>query len=122
MSGTEPSPTELILEERLRLSGGLSEADRPRLVEALAGVTKLLKRFDPDEVDLEISVKDRDDLDQQVTFEIWLPGWGHFVATSQQQNLDSALTEVRKDMFRQLEDAKTKRQPHKGRAVRKRPS
>jgi hypothetical protein len=118
MSGTEPTPTDLILEERLRLSGGFSEADRPRIVESLAGVLKLLKRWDPDEVDLEISVKDRDDLDQVVTLEIWLPGWGHFVAISHQRHLDSALTEVRKDMFRQLEDEKTKRQPHKGRARR----
>ena len=50
-----------------------------------------------------------------------LPRWPSLVATSANRELDQALVDVRKDMIRQIEDEKTKRELPKGRASRRGP-
>jgi ribosome-associated translation inhibitor RaiA len=114
MSGPENGSTG-ILEERLRLGVGLDGDDRPRVLGALAALESHLSRWTPDEVDLEVSVKDRDGPDQKVTLQAWLAGWPHFVAVSHDRDLDHALTEVRKELLRQLEDERSRRKPLKHR-------
>jgi hypothetical protein len=110
-----------LLEQRVRLGHGFTSGDRPRVLEALAGAARHLAGWQPEQVELEISVKDREGPEQKVTLEAWLVGWPHFVATSTAADLDRALAEVRKDLVRQLEVEKTKRDPrrasspHKGR-------
>jgi ribosome-associated translation inhibitor RaiA len=119
MSGIENGPTE-VLEKRLRLGAGFPETERPRVLKALATLESHLSGWKPDRIDLEVSVKDRDGPDQKVTLQAWLAGWPHFVAVSHDRDLDHALTEARKDLIRQIEDERSRREPHKGRATRNR--
>jgi hypothetical protein len=109
-----------ILDERLRLGAGFAAADRAHVLDILSSLDRHLAHWSPDRVDLEISVKDRRGPEQKVTLEAWLPGWQPLVATSAGRELDHALVDVRKDMIRRIEDEKTRRGPHKGRA-RERP-
>jgi hypothetical protein len=117
MNDHEDSSTR-ILEERLRLGAGFGAGDRGHVLEILSALSRHLAHWSPEQVDLEISVKNRGAPEQKVTLEAWLPGWPSPVATSTDRELDRALIDVRKDMIRQIEDEKAKREPHKGRASR----
>jgi ribosome-associated translation inhibitor RaiA len=108
MSATENRNTG-ILEERLRLGSGFGMAERTRVLRALAGLAPHLAGWNPEQVQLEVSMKDREGRGQRVTLEAWLSGWPHFVATSHEDDLDHALTEVRENLIRQIDDAKTRR-------------
>jgi ribosome-associated translation inhibitor RaiA len=104
----------------LRLRAGFTDEERPRVLEALASLAPHLARWEPDQIALELSVKDRGDTDQRVTLQAQLPGLPPLVATSADRDLDRALTEVRRDLIRQLEDVKGKRSPKDNRMLRKR--
>jgi ribosome-associated translation inhibitor RaiA len=110
MSDAENGSTR-ILAERLRLGFGFSAAHRSHVLELLSSLERHLARWDPGQVDLEISVKDRRGTGQKVTFEAWLPKWPPLVVTSTATDLDHAVIEVRKEMIRQIEDEKAKRGP-----------
>jgi ribosome-associated translation inhibitor RaiA len=114
MSDAENGSTR-ILAERLRLGFGFTAAHRSHVLDLLSSLERHLARWDPDQVDLEISVKDRRGPEQKVTFEAWLPKWPPLVASSTARDLDQALIEVRKEMIRQIEDEKAKRGPHEHR-------
>jgi ribosome-associated translation inhibitor RaiA len=117
MSGTENSPTGT-LDERLRLGAGFAAADRPRILEALSALAPHLSGWEHDQVDLEVSLKDTEGPDQKVTLQAWLAGRAHLIATSHEHDLDHALTEVRRDLIRQIEDERSRREPRKRRKTR----
>jgi ribosome-associated translation inhibitor RaiA len=112
VSGTENSPTRT-LEERLRLGAGFAAADQLRILGALSGLTPHLSGWEHDQVDLEVSLKDTEGPDQKVTLQAWLAGRAHLVATSHERDLDHALAEVCRDLIRQIEDERSRREPRK---------
>ena len=71
-----------------------------------------------DQVDLEVSLKDTEGPDQKVTLQAWLAGRAHLVAASHERDVDHALAEVRRDLIRQIEDEKSRREPRKRRKTR----
>ena len=119
MSGNENSPTRT-LEERLRLGAGFTAADRLRILGALSALAPHLSGWEHDQVDLEVSLKDTDGPDQKVTLQAWLAGRAHLVATSHKRDLVHALGEVRRDLIRQFEDERSRREPRERRKTRKR--
>ena len=119
MSGTEYSPTST-LEARLRFGAGFAAADRPRILGALSALEPHLSGWEHDQVDLEVSLKDTEGPDQKVTLQAWLAGRAHLVATSHERDLDHALAEVRRDLIRQIEDERSRREPRERRKTRKR--
>ncbi|HWG61877.1 MAG TPA: hypothetical protein VG253_09205 [Streptosporangiaceae bacterium] len=110
-----PAPT---LEESLRLGAGFGTGDREHVLEALAPLNRHLAHWNPEQVDLEISVKNREGPQQKVMLEAWLAGWPAVLATSKDRDLDRAVIEVRKEMIRRIEDEKAKRDLHQTRAGR----
>ena len=121
MSGTENSPTGT-LDEHLRLGAGFAAADRLRILGALSALAPHLSGWEHDQVDLEVSLKDTQSPDQKVTLQAWLAGRSHLVATSHERDLDHALAEVRRDLIRQIEDERSRREPRKRRKTRNRTS
>ena len=117
MGGSEIGPTGT-LEERLRLGVGFAAADRMRVLGALSALAPHLSGWEHDQVDLEVSWKDTEGTDQKVTLQAWLAGRAHLVATSHERDLDHALAEVRRDLIRQIEDERSRREPRKGRKTR----
>src|ERR687893_2959538 len=114
MSGSENSPTGT-LEERLRLGAGFTVADRPRILGALSALAPHLSGWQHDQVDLEVSLKDTEGPDQKVTLQVWLAGRAHLVATSHKRARDHALAEVRRDLIRQIDGEKSRRETRKHR-------
>ncbi|MEZ5171479.1 MAG: HPF/RaiA family ribosome-associated protein [Acidimicrobiia bacterium] len=104
----------------LRLGGGVHEEERARIVKHWGRLDQRLRSFRSDEVDMEISVKDRDTPSQHTTLETWIARRPRLVATSTKTDFGSALTEVRDDMIRQLTDAKNRTEPRNNRHRRRR--
>jgi ribosome-associated translation inhibitor RaiA len=111
--------TDNIIDEAVHLTGGFTEADRPRVLEALSALGPHLSRWDPDGMRLEVSVKDRDGREQTVTLRAELPGYPTLVAKGANPNLDSALAAAKRELIRQVEDEKNKRDPKNNRHLRK---
>ena len=94
---------------QLVLGTGFEEFERDRIVERLSKLNRRLRRFPADGTSLELSVKERDNASQSVTLICELPGFATFVATSTEKDLRDALMDVREDMWRQINDAVTRR-------------
>jgi ribosome-associated translation inhibitor RaiA len=71
---------------------------------------------------VEASVKDRAGKEQTVTLRAELPGYPTLVAKGPHRNLDSALSEAKRELIRQLEDEKKKRDPKNNRHLRNKTS
>lgn len=84
----------------------LGSDDSQRVTDRLAAkLDRRLGRWDAERVELEYSVKDRDSVQQKVTLEAWIAASArtHFVATSQQADLDAATDEVATELQRQVQ-------------------
>ncbi len=92
--------------DQIRLGTGFSENERDRLIEVFRKLDRRLKRWPADQVDMELSIKERDGSSQSVTLECWIAdGSGsHFVATSRESDLHDALMDCREDLWRQIDD------------------
>ena len=93
----------------LVLGHGFEESERDRIVERLSKLNRRLKRFPADATHLELQVKERGHGGQTVTFIAQLPGYAQLVARSTEADLRDALMDVREDMWRQIDDAVTRR-------------
>src|SRR5215204_7288075 len=118
MSRTENNQTGTLYEHHLRLGAGFAAADRPRPLRALSALAPHLSGWEHDQVDLEVSLKDIEGPDQKVTLQAWLAGRAHLLATSHERDLDHALAEVRRDLIRQIEEERSRREPRKRRKTR----
>ena len=105
-----------VVASQLRLGPGFHERDREHVVAALESLDRHLARWRPERVDLRVSVKERETLNQRVTLEIWVPGCNPLIANSHERNIDHALIEVRKVIVREIEEERSRREPHKGSA------
>jgi ribosome-associated translation inhibitor RaiA len=118
VSDTENPRTD-VLDEVVRLGAGFGGDDRAWVLEKLSALVPHVARWDPADVDLEISVKHRDAKEQQVTLRADLPGYPPLVASAVDRDLDRALTEAKRELIRQVEDEKKKREPKNNRLLRK---
>ncbi|GGI06777.1 HPF/RaiA family ribosome-associated protein [Egicoccus halophilus] len=97
--------------ERLRIVPEFQPEDYDRVTEILSGkLDRRLQRWEAEQVELEISVKGRDSDQQRVALECWISGLPKLVATSTERRLDTAVGEVRDDLFRQIDKHVTKQE------------
>lgn len=109
---TDKEPT--VIAQRLHLATGFLSSERDGIVRRLAALGSRLRSFPDTQIDLEISLKERHGPGQQVTLECWInrnPRL-HLVSTSSARELAAALGEVRDDLIRQVDDAKTRTEAH----------
>lgn len=102
----------------LRLNAGFSQADRDWIVAQFATLDARLAAFHADATDLELSIKDREARGQRVTLECRIAGWEKIVTTSSEEDLRAALNDVRDDLRRKLNDAKTRQEPRNNKHLR----
>jgi ribosome-associated translation inhibitor RaiA len=106
------------VQQCLRVGVGFSQGDRNWIVEQLGTLDARLASFHTDATELEISVKDRESRGQKVTLECWIGGLEKIVTISSEEDLHAAIMDVRDDLRRRLNDAKTKQQPRHNRHLR----
>ncbi|GIE98106.1 HPF/RaiA family ribosome-associated protein [Paractinoplanes rishiriensis] len=104
--------------ECLRVGAGFSQRDRNWIAEQFGPLDARLASFHADATELEISVKDREARGQKVTLECWIGGRDKIVTTSSEEDLHAAIMDVRDDLRRRLNDAKTKQEPRHNRHLR----
>ena len=98
-------------EDRLRIVPEFRPDEYDRIRGIVFGkLARRLARWEPHQVELELSVKGRDTADQRTVLECWLPKAPRFVATSTEQSLDRAVGEVRDDLWRQIDRYLTKKE------------
>lgn len=97
------------LAERLRIVPEFRPDERDGILETLGKLDRRLARFEADDVELELSVKDRGNRQQRVTLEAWIARIGHVVATSTESDMQAALMEVREDLWKQIDKAVERR-------------
>lgn len=95
-----------LIDQTLRVVSEFRDEERPRLVETLeAKLERRLTRWEPEQIEMELSVKERDTTSQKTVLECWIAGESkRFVGTSSERDLDRAVVEVRDDVHRQVND------------------
>ncbi len=104
--------------ECLRAGAGFTQGDLNWLAQQFVTLDARLASFHADSTELEVSVKDRDARGQKVTLECWIAGRQKIVTTSTEEDLHAAIMDVRDDLRRKLNDAKTKQEPGHNRHLR----
>lgn len=105
------SRTHATVADCLRVGAGFSQRDRAWIVEEFATLDNRLAAFEAEATELEVSVKDRAARGQKVTLECWVAGRQKIVTTSSEEDLRAALHDVRDDLRRRINDAKTRQEP-----------
>lgn len=101
------------VESRLRIVTDFKPGEYEEIRKRLASkLDRRLSRWNDEQVELELSVKDRDTPQQRVTLECWVAesGRSRFVATSTRSDLMQAVSEVGEDLHRQIDRFVTKRE------------
>ncbi|MEV0132696.1 HPF/RaiA family ribosome-associated protein [Dactylosporangium sp. NPDC050688] len=106
------------IKDCLRVGAGFSQGDRAWIAEQFATLDSRLAAFHADATDLEILVKDRGARGQKVTLECWVAGHPKIVTTSVEEDLHTAVNEVRDELRRRLNDTKTRQEPRRNRHLR----
>ena len=104
--------------ECLRVGAGFSQGDLNWIAEQFVTLDARLAAFHADATELEVSVKDREARGQKVTLKCWIAGRQEIVTTSAEEDLNAALHDVRDDLRRKLNDAKTKQEPRHNKHLR----
>ena len=92
------------IEDRLRVVPEFrpDEHDRIRVLLLDGKLARRLTRWDPADIELEISVKDRDTSKQRMALECWISKVPRLVATSTRTDLEAAVLECRDDLYTQV--------------------
>jgi ribosome-associated translation inhibitor RaiA len=95
--------------DRVRVLPEFRPEEYDSLRETLFGrLESRLARWQPEQVELELSVKERDMPSQRTVLECWIAGMPKLVATSTDRDLQRSVVEVRDDLWRQVDRQVTK--------------
>ncbi len=96
--------------DRLRIVPEFKSSEHERIKELMFGrLERRLARWEPEQIELEVSVKDRDTSKQRMALECWISGENKIVATSTESDLMKGVVEVRDDLWRQIDKAVNRR-------------
>jgi ribosome-associated translation inhibitor RaiA len=99
-------------EHVLHVGAGFKEKERPHVLETLSTLgPHLLGRWDPRDIDVEVSLQDRGGKEQRVTLRTSLPGRAPLVAVAENTDIIRALCRAKRELIRQLEHHKSARDP-----------
>lgn len=115
MTNHEDSAT---VDGSLRLEAGTHPEEREVIVNHWAALDARLRSFRSDQVELILTIKERDTPSQKTTLEALIAGWPRMASTSHHVQFDRALNEVRDDMIRLISDAKNKHEPRNNKHLR----
>ena len=105
-------------ENAIHVGAGFVAKERRHVVETLSTLGPHLGRWDPRDVELDVSLQDRGGKEQRVTLRTVLPGHPPLVAVAENPDIDCALSEAKRELIRQLEHQKSAREPMNNRRLR----
>ena len=98
-------------ENVIHVGAGFVAKERPHVVAALSTLGPHLGRWDPSDVDIDVSLQDRGGREQRITLRTSLPGRPQLVAVADNPDLTRALCDAKRELIRQLEHQKSAREP-----------
>jgi ribosome-associated translation inhibitor RaiA len=105
-------------ENVIHVGAGFVAKERPHVVATLSTLEPHLGKWDPREMDVDVTLQDRGGKEQRVTLRTSLPGRSPLVAVAENPDLTRALCEAKRDLIRQLEHQKSAREPMNNRRLR----
>ena len=100
--------------DRLRILPEFRTHEQDKLVGILFGrLEQRLAHWHPEQVELELGVKERGTRQQRTVLECSIAGRPKLVATSTEQDLDKAAVEVRDELWQQIDRLVTKQSVQK---------
>src|SRR4029079_6315156 len=113
MSKSDRKQRTILHENVIHVGAGFAAKERPHVLEALSTLGPHLGRWDPSQVDIEVTLQDRGGKEQRVTLRTTLPGRPQLVAVADNPDLTRALCDAKRELIRQLEHQKSTREPLK---------
>jgi ribosome-associated translation inhibitor RaiA len=105
-------------ETAIRVGAGFVAKERSFVLDSLSTLGAHLGRWDPRDVDIDVSLQDRGGNEQRITLRTSLPGLPPLVAVAENPDLMHALGEAKRELIRQLEHQKSAREPMNNRRLR----
>ena len=106
-------------ENAIHVGTGFVAKERPHVVETLSTLGPHLGKWEPRDVDLEVSLQDRGGKEQRVTLRTILPGLPQLIAVAESPEITRALIEAQRELIRQLEHQKSAGEPMNNRRLRR---
>lgn len=105
------------IEDRLRIVPEFrsNEHDKVRALLLDGKLARRMAHWSAEDVELEISVKDRDTSKQRMALECWISKAPKMVATSTRANLEAAVLECRDELHKQVDKFITKKESERRR-------
>jgi ribosome-associated translation inhibitor RaiA len=119
MSKSDDKERNIFRENVIHVGAGFVAKERRHVVEALATLEPHLGRWDPRDVDVDVSLQDRGGKEQRVTLRTILPGRRPLAAVAANPDITRALGEAKRELIRQLEHQKSEREPMNSRRLRR---
>jgi ribosome-associated translation inhibitor RaiA len=105
-------------ENAIRVGAGFVAKERSFVLDSLSTLGPHLGRWDPHDVDIDVSLQDRGGNEQRITLRTSLPGLPPLVAVAENSDITRALGEAKRELIRQLEHHKSVREPMNNRRRR----
>ncbi|WP_235658337.1 hypothetical protein [Mycolicibacterium moriokaense] len=106
-------------ENVIRVGAGFVAKERPLVLDTLSALEPHLGRWDPHDVDIDVSLQDRGGNEQRITLRARLPGLPQLVAVAENSDIARALADAKRELIRQLEHQKSAREPMNNRRLRR---
>ena len=106
-------------ENVIRVGAGFVAKERRLVLDSLSTLEPHLGRWDPRDVDVDVSLQDRGGNEQRITLRTTLPGLPLLVAVAENPDIGRALGEAKRELIRQLEHQKSAREPMNNRRLRR---
>jgi ribosome-associated translation inhibitor RaiA len=119
MSKSDHKQRTAFRENVIHVGAGFAAKERPHVMDALSTLASHLGRWDPRNVDVEVTLQDRGGKEQRVTLRTMLPGLPQLIAVGEGPDITRALAEAKHELIRQLEHQKSAREPMNNRRLRR---
>jgi ribosome-associated translation inhibitor RaiA len=119
MNMREHNQRNTVRENVIHIGAGFAAKERPHVLAALSTLEMHLGRWNPGDVDVDVSLQDRGGKEQRVTLRTSLPGLPPLVALADDPDLTRALSDAKRELIRQLEHQKSAREPMNNRRLRR---
>jgi hypothetical protein len=117
MSNSENKQRNNLPENAIRVGAGFVAKERPHVVETLSTLGPHLGKWDPRDVNVDVSLHDRGGKEQRVILRTILPGLTPLVAVAENPDVTHALSDAKRELIRQIEHQKSAREPMNNRRL-----
>ena len=117
MSKSENEERNNLPENAIRVGAGFVAKERPHVVEILSTLGPHLGKWDPRDVNIDVSLHDRGGKEQRVILRTILPGLTPLVAVAENPDVTHALSDAKRELIRQIEHQKSAREPMNNRRL-----